>query len=132
MTTSARLTPGLLALCLVASTRTLAQEPRRLATPDSIPVELATALIASGGLGGEPILLVGSLPEWFTTRIAVPSEARVLGSASLGSTVVRDAILRLQPRLVVCGHIHGSGGQQAMLGATPVVNAGPRGVLFEI
>ena len=64
-----------------------------------------------------------------------PPKGVVDGSSSgrsLGSTVVRDAILRLQPRLVVCGHIHGSGGQQAMLGATPVVNAGPRGVLFEI
>ncbi len=51
---------------------------------------------------------------------------------SLGSTAVRDCILRTQPRLVVCGHIHASGGQQAKLGPTPVVNAGPNGVLWSL
>ena len=34
----------------------------------------------------------------------------------------------LRPRLVVCGHIHGSAGEPAMIGGTPVVNAGPAGV----
>jgi Icc-related predicted phosphoesterase len=33
---------------------------------------------------------------------------------------------------VVCGHIHGSAGQEAMLGSTPVVNAGPAGEIREI
>jgi hypothetical protein len=65
-----------------------AQEPRRLAMPDSIPVELATALIAAGGIGGEPIILVGSFPEWVTNRITIPKGARVLGAASAGSTLV--------------------------------------------
>jgi Icc-related predicted phosphoesterase len=46
----------------------------------------------------------------------------------LGSSAIREAIRRTRPRLVVCGHIHASGGQQAMLEATPVVNAGPDGV----
>lgn len=46
----------------------------------------------------------------------------------LGSVAVREAVLRLQPSLVVCGHIHGSGGQQAEIGPTTVINAGPRGV----
>lgn len=47
---------------------------------------------------------------------------------SLGSTAVRDAVVRLRPVLVVCGHIHASAGQQATVGPTPVVNAGPGGV----
>jgi Icc-related predicted phosphoesterase len=47
---------------------------------------------------------------------------------SLGSTAVRDTVLRTRPRLVVCGHIHESGGQTGKLGETPVVNAGPAGV----
>src|SRR5438552_1835258 len=32
---------------------------------------------------------------------------------SLGSTAVRDAVIRLKPRLVVCGHIHACAGQRA-------------------
>jgi Icc-related predicted phosphoesterase len=47
---------------------------------------------------------------------------------SLGSVAVREAVVRRRPRLVVCGHIHACAGQQAMLGRTPVVNAGPGGV----
>lgn len=51
---------------------------------------------------------------------------------SLGSTSVRDAILRTKPRLVVCGHIHASGGQKGSIGAAPVINAGPAGILWEL
>jgi len=51
---------------------------------------------------------------------------------SLGSIAVRDAVIRLQPRLVVCGHIHASAGQRAQIGNTPIINAGPDGVLFEL
>jgi uncharacterized protein len=47
---------------------------------------------------------------------------------SLGSTAVRAAVERLRPRLVVCGHIHGSAGERALVGPTSVVNAGPGGV----
>ncbi len=65
-----------------------AQDPRRLVTPDSIPVELATALIAAGGIGGEPIIIVGSFPEWVTNRVVIPKAGRVLGAASAGSTLV--------------------------------------------
>lgn len=51
---------------------------------------------------------------------------------SLGSTAVLDAIARTQPRLVVCGHIHESGGQRAIIGSTPVVNAGPSGIEWDL
>ena len=51
---------------------------------------------------------------------------------SLGSTAVRDMILEKTPKLVVCGHIHDSSGRHEMIGATPVVNAGPRGVFWEL
>ena len=51
---------------------------------------------------------------------------------SLGSTAVLDAITRTWPSLVVCGHIHESGGQTAMIGTTPVVNAGPGGIEWEL
>jgi uncharacterized protein len=45
---------------------------------------------------------------------------------------VRDAVLRTKPRLVVCGHIHASWGQQVRLGDTPVVNVGPAGIEWEL
>lgn len=51
---------------------------------------------------------------------------------SLGSTAVRDAIVRLKPRLVVCGHIHESAGRRALIGNTPVINAGPMGLMYEL
>ena len=51
---------------------------------------------------------------------------------SLGSVAVREAVERLRPALVVCGHIHGSAGKTAMLGETPVVNAGAYGVEWEV
>ncbi len=50
----------------------------------------------------------------------------------LGSTAIRDCILAKKPILAVCGHIHGCAGQQAMLGGTPVVNAGREGMLWEL
>jgi Icc-related predicted phosphoesterase len=51
---------------------------------------------------------------------------------SLGSTAVLDAILRLQPPLVVCGHIHSSAGQRAKIGPTTIINAGPTGIAFDL
>jgi Icc-related predicted phosphoesterase len=51
---------------------------------------------------------------------------------SLGSVAVREAIIAKKPRLVVCGHIHESAGKTEMLEQTPVVNAGPGGVIWEL
>lgn len=51
---------------------------------------------------------------------------------SIGSTAVRDAIVRTRPRLVVCGHVHASAGQRGAIGETPVVNAGPAGAAWEL
>ena len=51
---------------------------------------------------------------------------------SLGSTAVREAIERAEPVLTVCGHIHGSWGETAEIGPTPVVNAGPDGVAWTL
>ena len=44
---------------------------------------------------------------------------------SLGSTAIRAAIERAQPRLVVCGHIHDSWGKTGQIGASDVHNLGP-------
>jgi Icc-related predicted phosphoesterase len=51
---------------------------------------------------------------------------------SLGSTAVRDAVIRLKPRLVVCGHIHASAGKRTQIGDTTIINAGPGGILFDL
>lgn len=51
---------------------------------------------------------------------------------SLGSEAVRETILRVHPSLVVCGHIHESGGQQGVIDSTPVINAGPAGIIWEV
>lgn len=57
---------------------------------------------------------------------------RSSGGQSLGSRSVREAVLRARPALVVCGHIHGSAGEQAVLGGVPVVNAGPAGRWWDL
>lgn len=46
---------------------------------------------------------------------------------SLGSVEIRNAIEKTEPVLTVCGHIHGSWGEEETVGSTPVVNAGPKG-----
>ena len=51
---------------------------------------------------------------------------------SLGSQAVRETVLSKKPKLVVCGHIHGSAGQIDRIGETTVINAGPQGILWEL
>ena len=51
---------------------------------------------------------------------------------SLGSVAIRETIERTQPLLVVCGHIHDSAGQTEHIQQTPVVNVGPRGLVWDL
>jgi len=51
---------------------------------------------------------------------------------SVGSTAIRAAIERLQPKLALCGHIHDSWGTEGVIGATRVVNLGPTPNWFEV
>ena len=89
------------ALLVIALSSLSAQEPRRLAEAESIPLELASALISAGPLGGEPQILVGSMPEWASTRIVVPPGGRIIGSAFLGMTVVAVVSVSGAPDTVV-------------------------------
>ncbi len=50
----------------------------------------------------------------------------------LGSQSVARCIQEKAPRLVVCGHIHASAGGSQLVGSTPVVNAGPRVVVWQL
>ncbi|HLX69938.1 MAG TPA: metallophosphoesterase family protein [Verrucomicrobiae bacterium] len=70
------------------------------------------------------VLISHSPPKGFVDRAS--------SGQSLGSTAVYDAVIRTQPRLVVCGHIHACAGQRAVIEKTPVINAGPQGVLFDM
>ena len=71
-----------------------AQEPRRLTRPDSIPYDLAVALIG-GSFGTEPEVMVGGAPGWAMQRLYVPPDSRVLGSSFLGTAVTTVIALPL-------------------------------------
>src|SRR5476651_385481 len=88
------------AALLFATSVARAQEPRRLVQSDSVPIELATALVSSGGLGGESQILVGSFPGWVSSRLYIPPGARVLGSAFIGTAVVGVVSLSTAPEVV--------------------------------
>ena len=51
---------------------------------------------------------------------------------NLGSQAVRETIDDKGPKLVVCGHIHGSAGLTERIGETTVINAGPQGIIWEV
>ena len=97
--------------------------------------------------GGVPVTPFGSWSYDFTEdeardllapcpeRAVLVSHSPPLGHADadasgrhMGSTAVLETIERTRPRLVVCGHIHGSWGVRSRAGDTPIVNAGPGGV----
>lgn len=84
--------------------------------------EAAAALLAP--LGSVDVLVTHAPPKGVADRGS--------GGAPLGSTAIRDAIARAQPRLALCGHIHDSWGQRGRIGATEVVNLGPRPSLFDL
>lgn len=50
---------------------------------------------------------------------------------SVGSTAIRAAIDRVQPKLAFCGHIHDCWGQEELIGQSRVVNLGPGVNWFE-
>lgn len=51
---------------------------------------------------------------------------------SVGSVAVRDAVERLQPDHVFCGHIHDSWGYRGTIGRTRIANLGPKVHWFEV
>lgn len=51
---------------------------------------------------------------------------------SVGSVAVRDAVERLQPGHVFCGHIHDSWGYRGTIGRSQIANLGPKVHWFEV
>ena len=51
---------------------------------------------------------------------------------SLGSVALLEAVEKCQPILVVCGHIHDCSGRSKMIGNTTIVNAGPKGIVWDV
>ena len=70
-------------------------------------------------------VLVSHSPPWGVLDVSS-------GGRKLGSQAVRETIDRNHPELVVCGHIHGSAGQIERIDRTTVINAGPRGMIWEL
>jgi Icc-related predicted phosphoesterase len=111
-----------------------------------------TGGLAIAGLGGGvPVTPFGSwswdLTEAEAEALLAPVETadilvthsppRGLGDVasnglSVGSTAIRAAIERLQPRLALCGHIHDSWGARGRIGTTEVANLGPKVNWFEV
>ncbi len=83
----------------------------------SFDLSEAEAGAALGRCDAADLLITHSPPKGLGD---VTSEGR-----SVGSTAIRDAIRRIQPRLAVCGHIHDSWGETGQIGDTQVVNLGP-------
>lgn len=82
---------------------------------------------AEGMLAGCPrgaILVVHSPP---LQTVDWDSSGRIRGSRT-----IRGVVDRLGLGLVACGHIHSDWGKRVDVAGTPVINAGPGGVIVEI
>ena len=90
----------------------------------SCDLDEATAAAMLERCSGADVLITHSPPRGMADRTS--------RGDSVGSTAIRAAIERVQPRLAVCGHIHDSWGQEGTIGATRVVNLGPAPVFFDL
>ena len=85
--------------------------------------ELDAEELLAGAAGAE-VMISHSPPKGIADRTAT--------GLSVGSTAVRDAAARVQPKLLVCGHIHDCWGEEGMIGETRVKNLGPTVNWFEM
>lgn len=82
------------------------------------------AAAALEGMDRADVLVVHSPPQGVADLTSA--------GRSVGSTAIRAAIERAQPRLAVCGHIHDSWGRSGRIGATHVHNLGPTANWFDL
>jgi len=91
------------------------------ASYDLTEEQAATAL---SGIPGADILVSHSPP------LGAGDRHSQLGH--IGSRAVRDAAIRLQPKLLLCGHVHDDWGFDGWIGQTRVCNLGPVPTWFEV
>lgn len=82
----------------------------------------AEALLA--GADGADVIISHSPPKGIADRTG--------SGLSVGSTAVYAAAERVQPRLLLCGHIHDCWGEEGTIGKTRVRNLGPTVNWFEL
>lgn len=87
-----------------------------------LPEDEAAALLEKAE--GADIIISHSPPKGIADRTST--------GLSVGSTAVRDAAERVQPKLLLCGHIHDCWGEEGMIGETRVKNLGPTVNWFEM
>ena len=75
---------------------------------------------------------LAACPDGGVLVVHSPPKGHVDGPRHFGSEAILRAIEEKQPRLAVCGHVHESAGEEALIGATRVVNLGPEGTLLEV
>lgn len=76
---------------------------------------------------------LGGCPEGAVLVVHSPPKGYVDGrEQSFGSNAILHAIEAKRPRVVVCGHIHESAGQEALVSGTRVLNLGPDGTLIQV
>ena len=56
----------------------------------------------------------------------------LLEQGHVGNKSYTDFIIKHQPKLVICGHLHENEGKHDKIGESLVVNPGPDGMMFEI
>jgi Icc-related predicted phosphoesterase len=74
--------------------------------------------------GAADLLVTHSPPKGIADRTS--------SGQSVGSTAIRDAIARIQPKLALCGHVHDCWGEEGVIGQSRVVNIGPNARWFEV
>ncbi len=126
------------------------------AVPDGVHVLHGSGMTVDGlrlfGLGyGVPVTPFGDWSCDMTEGDATEMLARCVGTdiliahsppkgygdktsqgLSVGSTAIRNAIERIQPALVLGGHIHDSWGYRGSIGRSQVANLGPQVNWFEV
>lgn len=88
-----------------------------ITTFESFDITEAEAAPLLGVADGADIIVCHSPPKGLADVMA--------SRGSMGSVEIRRAIERVQPRLMVCGHVHDCWGERGKIGQTKVANLGP-------